>query len=116
MDSKILLKNENNIGTIFDELKEKLNIATGIAASKMGDFLNLFITMPVPNIKIEKGISLFNTIQEWLNIDENITHAFVVPLSLQLLLENAIKHNYATSPKPLNIKIFSYICIEIVMY
>jgi CheY-like chemotaxis protein len=67
-----VLKNENNIGTIFDELKEKLNIATGIAASKMGDFLNLFITMPVPNIKIEKGISLFNTIQEWLNIDENI--------------------------------------------
>ena len=30
---------------------------------------------------------------------------YVVPLSLQLLLENAIKHNYATSKKPLNIKI-----------
>jgi sensor histidine kinase YesM len=25
---------------------------------------------------------------------------FVVPLSLQLLLENAIKHNFATSSKP----------------
>jgi len=49
------------------------------------------------------------------NVDENITHAFVVPLSLQLLLENAIKHNYATSQKPLNIKIFSekgFLCIE----
>lgn len=62
----------NYTGNIFDELKEKLNIATGIAAGKMGDFLNLFITMPVPEIKIEKGIDLFNTIQDWLNIDENI--------------------------------------------
>lgn len=32
---------------------------------------------------------------------------FVVPLSLQLLLENAIKHNYATEKKPLHIKIFT---------
>ncbi|WBV59303.1 2TM domain-containing protein [Chryseobacterium camelliae] len=32
---------------------------------------------------------------------------FVVPLSLQLLLENCIKHNFATSLKPLIIKVFS---------
>jgi len=32
---------------------------------------------------------------------------FVVPLSLQLLLENCIKHNFATSGKPLHIKIYS---------
>ena len=32
---------------------------------------------------------------------------FVVPLSLQLLLENCIKHNFATSSKPLNIRIFT---------
>ncbi len=40
---------------------------------------------------------------------------FVVPLSLQLLLENAIKHNYATAKKPLKIRIFSesgFLCIE----
>ncbi|WP_419869368.1 2TM domain-containing protein [Chryseobacterium sp. CT-SW4] len=40
---------------------------------------------------------------------------YVVPLSLQLLLENCIKHNYATSSKPLQIKIFSEegaLCIE----
>lgn len=40
---------------------------------------------------------------------------FVVPLSLQLLLENCIKHNFATSSKPLMIKIFSEndtLCIE----
>ena len=30
----------------------------------------------------------------------------VVPLSLQLLLENAVKHNMVTSSKPLHIKIY----------
>lgn len=33
--------------------------------------------------------------------------AFVVPLSLQLLLENCIKHNFATSSKPLHIEVYS---------
>lgn len=40
---------------------------------------------------------------------------YVVPLSLQLLLENCIKHNFATSARPLVIKIFSdndTLCIE----
>lgn len=48
-------------------------------------------------------------------VEEKVKSMFVVPLSLQLLLENAIKHNYATSGKPLNIKIFSdngFLCIE----
>lgn len=41
--------------------------------------------------------------------------SFVVPLSLQLLLENCIKHNFATSSKPLKITIYSengYLFIE----
>ena len=41
------------------------------------------------------------------DINENDSNKLVVPLSLQLLLENCIKHNFATSKKPLNIKIFS---------
>ena len=48
-------------------------------------------------------------------VDETEKQKFVVPLSLQLLLENAIKHNYATSKKPLNIRIFSengFLCIQ----
>lgn len=48
-------------------------------------------------------------------VDEEVKQLFVVPLSLQLLLENAIKHNYATSKKPLKIRIFSeegFLCIE----
>ena len=41
------------------------------------------------------------------NVNETDLNSFVVPLSLQLLLENCIKHNFATSTKPLQIKIYS---------
>lgn len=38
-------------------------------------------------------------------VSEEDQKGFVVPLSLQLLLENAVKHNLATSAKPLSLKI-----------
>ncbi|WP_407403938.1 histidine kinase [Chryseobacterium sp.] len=40
-------------------------------------------------------------------IDERDYKRYVVPLSLQLILENCIKHNFATSARPLHIKIFT---------
>lgn len=49
------------------------------------------------------------------NVKKEDMRRFVVPLSLQLLLENCIKHNFATSSKPLLIKVFSEndtLCIE----
>ncbi|HBR11304.1 MAG TPA: histidine kinase [Chryseobacterium sp.] len=49
------------------------------------------------------------------DINTDDLQRFVVPLSLQLLLENCIKHNFATSNKPLNIIIFTegkFLCIE----
>ena len=49
------------------------------------------------------------------DINDEDLQKMVVPLSLQLLLENCIKHNFATSSKPLNIRIFTegkFLCIE----
>lgn len=49
------------------------------------------------------------------DVDQEDYRRYVVPLSLQLLLENCIKHNFATSSKPLIIKVFSEndtLCIE----
>nr|WP_314499154.1 2TM domain-containing protein [uncultured Chryseobacterium sp.] len=49
------------------------------------------------------------------DIKDKDLRRFVVPLSLQLLLENCIKHNLATSSKPLLIRIFTEgdtLCIE----
>ena len=41
------------------------------------------------------------------DVAEQDLKSFVVPLSLQLLLENCIKHNFATSQKPLRVQIYS---------
>ena len=41
------------------------------------------------------------------DVAENDMKSYVVPLSLQLLLENCIKHNFATPQKPLTIKIYT---------
>lgn len=49
------------------------------------------------------------------DVNSDDLQKLVVPLSLQLLLENCIKHNFATSSKPLNIRIFTegkFLCIE----
>ncbi len=38
---------------------------------------------------------------------ENIPEAHIIPLSLQLLLENAVKHNIVMKTKPLHLKVFA---------
>ncbi|MEL6975019.1 MAG: histidine kinase [Bacteroidota bacterium] len=41
---------------------------------------------------------------EW-NVAEITKEQFIIPMSLQLLLENAVKHNVVSRAKPLNIKV-----------
>ncbi|MEI3788656.1 MULTISPECIES: 2TM domain-containing protein [unclassified Chryseobacterium] len=56
-----------------------------------------------------------NSVDFIFDVKKEDYRRYVVPLSLQLLLENCIKHNFATSSKPLVIKIFSdndTLCIE----
>jgi sensor histidine kinase YesM len=62
-------------------------------------------------MKIRFEDSLEIDLSEKLNFEE----LYIVPLSLQLLLENAIKHNFATRTKPLVIKVYQdekYLVIE----
>lgn len=40
-------------------------------------------------------------------VSPSVLPQFVVPLSLQLLLENAIKHNHATAEQPLHIRVYA---------
>lgn len=56
-----------------------------------------------------------NSITYELPLDFNNPEARVVPLSLQLLLENTIKHNVVSEKKPLHIRIYvenNYLIIE----
>ncbi len=41
-----------------------------------------------------------------IKLDDSINHLFVVPISLQMLFENAIKHNQISASKPLTIELF----------
>jgi LytS/YehU family sensor histidine kinase len=68
-------------------LKDELDVLKAygfLLKTRFGD--NLDIEIDVPAEKLQQGI---------------------VPLSLQLLMENAIKHNIVSAEKPLKIKIFS---------
>jgi len=40
------------------------------------------------------------------NIDEKLNHKYILPLALQMLVENAIKHNVVSASRPLKIDIF----------
>jgi len=51
--------------------------------------------------RFEDGIALE------VNVDPAYRHAQIPPLTLQLLVENAVKHNMVSIAKPLHIKIFT---------
>ncbi|MDD2985857.1 2TM domain-containing protein [Flavobacterium sp.] len=76
--------------------KELVTVAEELAFAKT--YMNLLkmrfensITFEMPEFEIDSELAM--------------TDAKVVPLSLQLLLENTIKHNIVSEKKPLNIKI-----------
>jgi LytS/YehU family sensor histidine kinase len=49
-----------------------------------------------------------NAISFSINIDENKKNAYIPPLCLQMLVENSIQHNEASSAKTLFISIFAH--------
>ena len=53
--------------------------------------------------------------EDWIASSLTMTEAKVVPLSLQLLLENTVKHNVVSEQRPLHIRIFAegdYLAIQ----
>lgn len=59
--------------------------------------------------RFQEKIQIFNS------IDKKMSHQFILPLSLQILIENAVKHNITSKSKPLEIKIYNdekYVIVE----
>jgi len=69
-----------------------------VPMAKESDFAENYLALQ--KIRFEEGL------QYRISIDKNVT-GFLPPLSLQLLLENAIKHNIGSKANPLYIDIFS---------
>lgn len=77
----LLSYNENNLATVKEELA----------------FINAYSF--ILKERFEDGFSV------QITISDNIMDMHIPPLSLQILIENAVKHNIASQLKPLNIKI-----------
>ena len=63
------------------------------------DFLNSYIFLQ--KIRHEGNLEIS------INIDAQKLNNYIPPLSLQMLVENAIKHNVISGKKPLKIEIFN---------
>ena len=72
--------------------------------------------MNLLKMRFENSITFdLPTDEDWIASFLSMAEAKVVPLSLQLLLENTIKHNVVSETKPLHIKIYfenSYLIVE----
>jgi two-component sensor histidine kinase len=72
--------------------------------------------MNLLKMRFENSITFdLPTDEDWIASSLSMAEAKVVPLSLQLLLENTIKHNVVSETKPLHIKIYfenSYLIVE----
>ena len=63
------------------------------------DFIKKYID--ILQIRYEEGLNVI------YNIDDKLLNMSIVPMSLQLLVENAVKHNSIYSENPLNIHIYT---------
>jgi len=79
----ILEKRDTDVVELEDELK----------------FLRSYISLL--ELRFENNLSFD------INIDEKYSRYNIIPISLQLLIENAVKHNIISKNKPLAIKIFT---------
>ena len=88
--------------------KELISVEEELAFAKT--YMNL--------LKMRFENSLFYELpsqEDWIASSLAMTEAKVVPLSLQLLLENTVKHNVVSEQRPLHIRIFiegDYLVIE----
>lgn len=120
-----VLKNQINPHFMFNSL----NVLSGLIendVSKAQQFIDEFsliyryvletIEKPLVSLKEELGfVRSYIFLQQIrygedltldVNIPAHLLHLFLPPLSLQIVLENAIKHNIINSSKPLKIEIY----------
>lgn len=116
LDPHFLFNSLNVLSSLIDE---NPNQAQQFTASMSKIYRYVLEQKDKELVSVEEEINFAKTYCELLKtrFEDSVSFEFqisnedqkgyVVPLSLQLLLENAIKHNFATAAKPLHIKIFT---------
>ncbi len=119
-----VLKTQVNPHFLFNSLNTLITYVDGnkLASNyikNMSDFLRYTLNSNETELKtLEEEISIVekyfylqksrfgDNICLNISINENDKHFFIPTLSLQMLIENAIKHNIISTKKPLNINVF----------
>lgn len=70
-----------------------------VAINEEMDFLMSYLYL--------QKIRFDENLQYHIHIPESAEHSFIVPISLQMLLENAIKHNIVSQSRPLHVEIIA---------
>jgi len=110
----------NSLNTLRDIIDQESKDDATKFVDKLSDVYRFILDSKDDNLiplrkEIKFGKSYFHVQSErfgdnlsitW-NIKVDVLDKFIAPLSLQLLLENAIKHNIISKSKPLSIDVFS---------
>ena len=124
LDPHFLFNSLNVLSSLIDENPHK---AQEFTASMSKIYRYILDKKDKELVSVEEELDFAETYCEMLTarfedsvsfhfeIEPEVKKAFIVPLSLQLLLENCIKHNFATEQKPLKIRVYSenqYLIVE----
>ena len=110
----------NNLNTLSSLVYESQDKASSFVRQLSAVFRNILDRRTKDAIPLDDELEIFssyrnlmairfeNVLSIDLRIPDTALKKKVIPLTLQLLVENAIKHNIASKNKPLSIKIFVY--------
>ncbi len=109
----------NSLNTLVSMIRQDRDIATEYVENLAEYFRNILAFKNVDLIPLTEETELLRTyyyLQQKrygqnlmldLDLDENASASLIPPLTLQILMENAIKHNEVSSRRPLKIRILS---------
>ncbi len=107
----------NSLNTLVSIIPEEPNLAINFVQKLSKTYRNILEVRDEKLITIEKELEALDSyiyllktrfqgkIQILNTLDESIMHHFVLPLSLQILIENAVKHNITSKNKPLKVSL-----------
>jgi len=103
--SSLIYQNQD---TASDYVKEMSQVYRYILDKRKSEIVKLSEEMAFTRSYIYMlGLRFDEKIKFTLNIDQGYDNKVVVPLTLQILIENAVKHNIVSQKKPLTIEIFT---------
>lgn len=109
----------NSLNTLVSMIRQDKDIATDYVENLAEYFRNILTIKNIDLIPMNEELALMETYYNLqqkrygknlileLELDNKASNSLIPPLTLQILLENALKHNEVSTRKPLKIRILS---------